>query len=484
MRRLFIAIAALLFFTCSPVTFAQQATAHITVLVSQGIELAGQGKLDEALAYFDKAVQSDPNAPAALYNRGIVYYKMQGMSGAMADFDGACAIGNNPACESAKQIKKIEGKKCAKVMSDLKTAVKYFEKGKRAEALAQADKAVNTLPDCPQAYYVRARINEETASGAALKDLEHIISMDFTYSDAYYLKGKILRAYKQTAKAKEALDLAVKYNERNFHARMERANLYNSTGRYDLAMKDFTAALEADEKSAGAAYGLALTYIARKDYKAALPYMERACKREKSYCKDYNDLKNNPKKSYTDMTAQELVKMAEKEIASSNYYTAYEYASEAVRKNSSFYDAQLLAGKIALNYVKYYQWAVSYLEAASALKPTEAEPKILLAQTYFDRGDHSLAIAMADNLATEFSDNWKVFELKAGLNGRLKNFNQAEIDYVKAASLAPVRREKGRLYFDLYTMYTNNNVNKDPEELADYLTWSCKFGYAQACKKN
>jgi tetratricopeptide (TPR) repeat protein len=55
-------------------------------------------KYDRALEDFDKALDLDPSLSVTYFNRGYIYQKMGSQDFAIADFQKACKLGNNEAC--------------------------------------------------------------------------------------------------------------------------------------------------------------------------------------------------------------------------------------------------------------------------------------------------------------------------------------------------------------------------------------------------
>ncbi|MGN6579869.1 MAG: tetratricopeptide repeat protein [Bordetella sp.] len=65
---------------------------EVIALVNQGVRLAGQQRLDEALASFDQAIALEPGLFEAWYYRGTVLYRLGLLDEAVASYDGALAL--------------------------------------------------------------------------------------------------------------------------------------------------------------------------------------------------------------------------------------------------------------------------------------------------------------------------------------------------------------------------------------------------------
>ena len=53
---------------------------------------ASQGRLDEAILDYDRAIQINPDHAAIYYNRGIIYYRQGKLDEAFSDYNKAIQI--------------------------------------------------------------------------------------------------------------------------------------------------------------------------------------------------------------------------------------------------------------------------------------------------------------------------------------------------------------------------------------------------------
>ena len=71
--------------------------------VSEGVRLAREGKVEEAIANFNKAIQLNPKNSSAYYHRGNAYVSLENYQDALADYTQAIKI--NPTDANASPVK-------------------------------------------------------------------------------------------------------------------------------------------------------------------------------------------------------------------------------------------------------------------------------------------------------------------------------------------------------------------------------------------
>jgi tetratricopeptide (TPR) repeat protein len=105
---------------------------------NRGVIYSKKGMLDEAISDYSKAIESNPDYPNSYYNRGFAYYKKGSFDQAFADFGKAIEL--NPEDADAYYGRGL----C------------YYKKGKNDDAIAEYNKAIQISPNFALAYDARA----------------------------------------------------------------------------------------------------------------------------------------------------------------------------------------------------------------------------------------------------------------------------------------------------------------------------------------
>jgi tetratricopeptide (TPR) repeat protein len=139
-----------------------------------GNALLETGRVEEAIARYDKAIALGPFEYRVYNNRGLAFHEMGLLDLAMADFDRALAL-NPRSCEAHNNKGKI-----------------YGQSGSFDKAIEQFGKAIDIKPDFPLAYGNRGLAHFLVGDyGKAWKDVNRAIELDDRYAEAYGARGEI-----------------------------------------------------------------------------------------------------------------------------------------------------------------------------------------------------------------------------------------------------------------------------------------------------
>ena len=164
------------------------------VLVFQGKQLATQKKWDDAIALYNKAIKENPNYGYAFISRGIAYMSQGNLDKAISNFSESIDV--SPDFTEAYQNRGV--------------LLEY--KGQFNKALVDFDKAIAADPNSYVLYFNRgmARVYKGQCD-LALPDLEKAIELKPNYAKAYINKGVALEDLKRIDEAivayKKAIEL-------------------------------------------------------------------------------------------------------------------------------------------------------------------------------------------------------------------------------------------------------------------------------------
>jgi Flp pilus assembly protein TadD len=189
------------------------------IFVEQGWEQAEKGNYDEAIRYFTKALNFNPNHAEAYYSRGTAHFHKGQYDQAISDFDKALEINPNDAKAYYNR-----GIACCK-------------KGQYDQAIPDFTKALEINPRDAEAYYNRG----------------------ITFCQ----KGQHDQAISDFKKAFEINPNNPRYLEAYVNQEIA---YYEDKGQYDQAISDYTNALEINPNDAEAYYNRGIAYYYKKEY--------------------------------------------------------------------------------------------------------------------------------------------------------------------------------------------------------------------------
>ena len=150
----------------------------------QGIEYAEYGDYQQALEYFDKAIQLNPNNPNYFNNRGNVYYGLKQYESAKEDYTQAIRLAPDY------------------YLPHMNLGSVYDDLGEPEQAIEKYDQAIELEPEHPGPYRNRGatliRMREFTQ---ALPDFDRAIELNSNYVLAYISRSVTHAALNQYDKA-------------------------------------------------------------------------------------------------------------------------------------------------------------------------------------------------------------------------------------------------------------------------------------------
>ena len=178
-------------------------------LINGGVALKNAGDLDGAIAAYSSAIQLDPSAPFAYYNRAIVKRAKQDFAGALNDYIRTLEVDpKNVAAYCNRGILRNEMGDLPRATSDLESAIKidptdgcaYQARGVMRSAANDLDNAIKDFgialkllkePDAMASTFNNrgwAKFLKKENKGA-IEDFSAAISVDPLYKEAYNNRG-------------------------------------------------------------------------------------------------------------------------------------------------------------------------------------------------------------------------------------------------------------------------------------------------------
>lgn len=195
--------------------------------LTQGMTLSGQGKYEEALAYYEKAEREDQMNIEVYLSKGITYANLDRLDDAKAQFGKALKINRTSglAYFHLGSIALLQGDVAAGFENYNKAVANgyddaqlyysmgllYEEKGESDMAVRNYSKAISRDPQRPDIRIRKARLLlEGNHIPEALQTLDETILTNPDVFEGYHIKFNVLLQMKQYAQAEELLKSALK----------------------------------------------------------------------------------------------------------------------------------------------------------------------------------------------------------------------------------------------------------------------------------
>ncbi len=224
-----------------------------------GVTFTAQGRLDEAIVHFQKALESRPDSPEWQNNLGVALRRKGRLDEAIVHFKKALEIRPDYA-----EIHNALG-------------ITLVQKGQLDEAMAQYQEAIQLKPDSAAAHYNLAIVlAQKDQLAEAIAHYQKTIQINPDYAEAHYnlgaafgLRGRLDEAVEQYRKAIE-----IKPDYADAHGNL--ANVLATQGKLDAAVKEYRRLLELVPDSAQSHFRLGQALQAQRDFKTAITEYQRA----------------------------------------------------------------------------------------------------------------------------------------------------------------------------------------------------------------
>ncbi len=224
--------------------------------IQQGNFLLMLKQVDRAIETYSRAIDLNPRAAHAYYNRGNVYHNKGEFGRAITDYTKAIELNPN----------------LAEAYNNRGNA--YMDKGDSGSAIADYNKAIQLDTNCASAYYNRGvAYGEKGDTDRAIVDYTKAIELNPDYTEAYNNRGL---AHSKTGNLNCAIadyDKAIQLRPNDAEAYNNRGLAHSKTGNLDCVIEDFTKVIQLRPNDAEAYNNRGVAYhrkgeinLAIKDY--------------------------------------------------------------------------------------------------------------------------------------------------------------------------------------------------------------------------
>ena len=217
------------------------------------------GKIDAALATYDRVLNLRPDFAEAHFNRGNVLETLKRYDEALASHDRALALRPGFAKALSKRGNVLQGlRRCD-------------------EALASYDRAIHLRPDFAAAHFDRANLlHTLNRYDEALASYDRALAVRPDYAAAHTNRGNVLQALKRYDEALASYDRALDVQPDLALAHYNRGNVLQDLNRYDEALASYDHALAARPDFAEALSNRGNVLLRLKRFAEAVASYDRA----------------------------------------------------------------------------------------------------------------------------------------------------------------------------------------------------------------
>ena len=260
-----------------------------------------------SIQYFNQAIQAKPYLAQPYFMRAIAKLNLEDYLG--AEEDATAAIERNPFIADAYEVRGVARQNRGKAqgaVEDYDSALKLvtknrgllFNKALAQQEMKQYDSArvslnllLTQFPNFENGYIGRARLNMlDGDTVAALKDIDHALSLNKNLANAYLLRADIaMNGKKDYEAAKNDISEAIRLLPREAGLYVNRAFTRYHLDDYSGALADYDYAIQLDPLGAPAIYNRGLLRMEVRDNDNAIKDFSRALELDPT---DYRSLYN------------------------------------------------------------------------------------------------------------------------------------------------------------------------------------------------
>ena len=224
-----------------------------------GLYYSRQGRLDEALSHYQKAVMIDPGYVEPHNNRGIVYHSQGKFNEALSCYAQALSI--DPRYVEAENNRGLT----------------YYAMGKPDQSLASFKKALAIKPDFAEAYYNLGLLYyAQQMIDEAIASYRQALRIDPYYVEAHYNLGNAYFDIKRYDEAIAAYENALTVDSGHAMAYNNLGNAYANKKMPDEAIAAYKKALAINPRYLAAYNNLGITFVELGAYNRAIDAFQKA----------------------------------------------------------------------------------------------------------------------------------------------------------------------------------------------------------------
>ncbi|WP_306641253.1 tetratricopeptide repeat protein [Sanyastnella coralliicola] len=236
--------------------------------LNRGILLKKQGKIDDAIASYQRATEVRASYESAWYNMALAHRSAGNDADAVRCYERAIEI--NPKAVKARY-------NLGKIYSDQKNVEKAIE---TYRALIDVD------PDYLKAWYnIGSLYLDQDQPQIARKVYEEMLVRFPNYSKAWFNLGVARAESGANQEAIAAYERAIDLDPNYTSAWKNLGNIYASTGDLDQAILQYRQALDIDNSDAQLRFNLALQYEKKGNFDEAIIHLNKAVRIRRDYLK-------------------------------------------------------------------------------------------------------------------------------------------------------------------------------------------------------
>ena len=283
---------------------------YVDALIKKADELKSQEDWENAISYYDKALEYDSENKSILSKKSLCLTK----------------IGKN----ADDIIDNILGNDEGDVDTLLNFTQNYNEAGSPQKSMELYKKVLTLDPDNIKALaFISKYYYENGDYEKAINLYDKLLKMNQNNNDYLLYKSKSLMGLNKYSEALFSLNQLLKNDNHNIDALIEKSKCLYELGKYYDSIDILEEILQIDETNYQAFIGLANNFFKTKDYKDAVVYFEK--------------LNDNSLKKYMEKYSISCLKYAQELIELNKYENAIVYFDKVLKNNNKNYEA--LIGK-------------------------------------------------------------------------------------------------------------------------------------------
>ena len=268
---------------------------------NQGVIMLESNKFDEAVGFFNSAINVKVKFPEAFYNRASAKFSNEDYIGAIQDFNSAIILNPTAKYYLARAIARYKYNELQGALSDLDKTISMdtsnlrndayyyygcvlFVENNYFEAITYFSKTIENDDKYIYAYHDRGSCNRMIGKyQLALQDYRKAIQLDSNMSISFNNIASVKKLMQDYDGAIEDYSSAISVDTLNAIAYNNRGTVYKELNKYEEAISDFASAIRLNPDYAIAYSNRANLKLSQKKYKEALLDYDKAIELNNKY---------------------------------------------------------------------------------------------------------------------------------------------------------------------------------------------------------